>query len=107
MLGYFWSLSVEEQFYLLWPSTFVVLGWRRSAWVAVGVVALSPLARIFARLFLAGTAYADMEMFPMVADGLACGCLLALGRDWLEGQSWYTELFRPVYSIIMIASILS
>jgi peptidoglycan/LPS O-acetylase OafA/YrhL len=47
-----------------------------------------------------------MEMFPMVADSLATGCLLARGRGWLEGQEWYLKLFRPAYSVGLLALIL-
>jgi peptidoglycan/LPS O-acetylase OafA/YrhL len=104
--GHLWSLSVEEQFYLLWPCAFIALGPRRSAWVAAGVILLGPIARSAARLFLNGSPYKDLDMFPMVADSLAMGCLLARMSGWLEGQSWYLRLFRPMCSIGLLASIL-
>src|ERR1017187_2647082 len=105
-VGHLWSLSVEEQFYLLWPFAFIALGPRRAAWVAAGVILLGPAARTAARLFLNGTPYKDLSMFPMVADSLAMGCLLARLSGWLEGQGWYLRLFRPVYAIGLLASIL-
>ncbi len=105
-VGHLWSLSVEEQFYLLWPCTFVMLGPRRASWVAAGVILIGPVARTGARIFLIGTPYSDLKMFPMVADSLAMGCLLAKVSGWLEGQGWYLELFRPVYSLGLLALIL-
>ena len=101
-----WSLSVEEQFYLLWPFAFVALGPRRATWAAAGVILLAPVARIASRIFLIGTPYYDVPMFPMVADSLAMGCLLASARNWLEEKDWYRQLFRPVYSFLLLVLIL-
>jgi len=74
-LGHLWSLSVEEQFYFLWPS--VLKKWHRHR-VAIlfGVVTIAPLYRIACH-FLGLHGRAD-ETFPAVADILAIGCLLAI-----------------------------
>lgn len=98
-IGHLWSLSVEEQFYLIWPCTFVLLGSRRAGWAASCVILLGPVARAGAWLFLRRTPYYNLEMFPMVADSLAMGCLLAKIGGWLEGKSWYLQLFKPVNSM--------
>ena len=105
-VGHLWSLSVEEQFYLIWPCTVVLLGLRRAGWAAVGAVLLGPVARAGAWLLLRGTPYRDLEMFPMVADSIAMGCLLAMVGGWLERKSWYLRLFRPAYSAGLLALIL-
>jgi peptidoglycan/LPS O-acetylase OafA/YrhL len=47
-LGHSWSLAVEEQFYLLWPSLIVLLGVRRSFIGAALVLLMSPLFRSIA-----------------------------------------------------------
>lgn len=105
-IGHLWSLSVEEQFYLIWPLTFVLLGPRRAGWVAFGVILFGPFARFGDWLFLRGTPYHDLEMFPMVSDSLAMGCLLAKVSGWLETKSWYLQLFRPANSIGLLALVL-
>jgi peptidoglycan/LPS O-acetylase OafA/YrhL len=105
-IGHLWSLSVEEQFYLIWPCTFVLLGPRRAGWAGTAAVLLGPVARSGAWLFLRGTPYYDLEMFPMVADSIAMGCLLAMAGDWLERQRWYLRLFRPAYSAGLLALVL-
>jgi peptidoglycan/LPS O-acetylase OafA/YrhL len=105
-IGHLWSLSVEEQFYLIWPCTFVLLGPRRAGWAGAVAVLLGPIARSAAWLFLRGTPYYNLEMFPMVADSIAMGCLLAMAGGWLEKKSWYLRLFRPTYSAGLLALIL-
>lgn len=74
-LGHLWSLSVEEQFYVLWPG--VLKKWyRHRVVILVGVVAFAPLYRVACH-FLRLHGRAD-ETFPAVADILAIGCLLAI-----------------------------
>jgi peptidoglycan/LPS O-acetylase OafA/YrhL len=106
-IGHLWSLSVEEQFYLLWPVAFVALGWRKAAWVGAAVVLIGPAARASAWLFLRDSPYRDLSMFPMVADSLAVGCLLAGARNWLEGQRWYLKLFQPACAFGILVLILA
>jgi len=106
-VGHLWSLSVEEQFYLLWPLAFAMTNRRHGLWVAVAVILVGPCARLFDRMFLMGTPYHGLEMFPMVADSLAAGCALALLRERLESQAWYTRVFEPVPSLILLALVLT
>jgi peptidoglycan/LPS O-acetylase OafA/YrhL len=74
-LGHLWSLSVEEQFYFLWPS--VLKRWYRHRVVILfAVIAFAPLYRIACHL-LGLHGRAD-ETFPAVADILAFGCMLAV-----------------------------
>jgi peptidoglycan/LPS O-acetylase OafA/YrhL len=84
-LGHLWSLSVEEQFYLLWPG--VLKKWsasRRRISVLVAAIAFAPAYRILCHLLrLHGRAD---ETFPAVADILAVGCLLAILEPQLAPQ---------------------
>jgi len=74
-LGHLWSLSVEEQFYFLWPG--VLKRWHQHGTaILVGVILFAPIYR-FACHLLKLHGRAD-ETFPAVADILAVGCLLAI-----------------------------
>lgn len=74
-VGHLWSLSVEEQFYLLWPAILRKC-FRYRAKVLIGVIVLAPIysAACYA-LKVPGGGYGT---FPAVADNLAIGCLLAV-----------------------------
>jgi peptidoglycan/LPS O-acetylase OafA/YrhL len=91
-LQHFWTLGVEEQFYLVWPALLLIVGWwcRRTGWslrpalaVAFAVVAISSLAfSIYSTGQEAGAAY-----FSTLTRGweLALGGLLALvPTSWLK-----------------------
>src|SRR5579864_6022056 len=73
-LGHLWSISVQEQFYFLWPA--VIGKWHRHrVTILLGVIAFAPVYR--AACHFAGLHGRADETFPAVADILAIGCLLA------------------------------
>jgi len=75
-IGHLWSLSVEEQFYLLWPMALWFGGLRRATALAGLAVVAGPILRLAALL-----AYPDapvLEWFPTTCDAIATGCILAL-----------------------------
>lgn len=91
-LGHLWSLSVEEQFYFLWPG--VLKKWHRyRVAILVGVVVLAPVYRVACH-FLGLHGKAD-ETFPAVADVLAIGCLLAIFAPRLPR-------IKPGWALLMV-----
>jgi peptidoglycan/LPS O-acetylase OafA/YrhL len=80
-----WSLSVEEQFYFLWPS--VLKKWHRHR-IAIlwAVILVAPFARAaFIYFHIADGAYGNLLT---VGDNLATGCLLAMFSDRLPEIPW-------------------
>lgn len=89
-LDQFWSLSVEEQFYLLWPVALALSGVRRSRYVCVILILIAPAFRLlsFHGIWPTNPNFA----FESVCDALATGCLLALLRDKL----WNSGIYRAI-----------
>ncbi len=92
-----WSLSVEEQFYLLWPG--VLRRWyRRRVAILAGVVAFSPVYTAALHYFQwfpkVGT-----DTLPSVADGLAIGCLAAV-----FATRW-PKISKPAFAALVLAAV--
>ena len=95
-LTHFWSLAVEEQFYLLWPLVVFLARGRRLAVVAGGLFAAGPLLRLAiveARGWPVGSAY---RVTPGRVDQLALGALLAVLFRSAPGRAWLARWWRPV-----------
>jgi peptidoglycan/LPS O-acetylase OafA/YrhL len=72
-LNHFWSLAIEEQFYLFWPVTVAVLGKRGLRWAIVSMLAYSCYLR-------SAPGISDFAIYFGTTtrwDGLAVGALLA------------------------------
>jgi peptidoglycan/LPS O-acetylase OafA/YrhL len=100
--GHLWSLSVEEQFYILWPFALARLGVRRGAWVALAFFVAAPLVRTAMRLAFHGSPMEDMPIFPAVCDGIAICCLFAIGREWLLRQPLYLRFTRSPAMLLLV-----
>lgn len=97
-----WSLSVEEQFYLLWPGVLVLLGLKRSVYAALGLMLLAPAMR---GLVDTGVIPFYSEYgFEEVCDALATGCILALLRDRLWAVRSYRRLVESPYVLLVPAT---
>ena len=81
-VGHFWSLAVEEQFYLLWPFVVLLAPRRWLAHVFIGVILLSLVYRAVALVTPLEAMQVSRTVLPFAAiDALAAGALLALLRD--------------------------
>lgn len=107
-VGHLWSLSVEEQFYLLWPVAFLLLKEKRALLAALLAFAGAPLVRMALRLvFAPHSPWRDLEIFPALADNIAIGCVLALLRPTLVIQPWYLRMTSSRWLFLAIPLVFS
>ena len=81
---HYWSLSQEEQFYLVWPPLLAWVLWRR-----VSLAKMTYILAALAGVVLVHRATSSNSLFgpDMRADGMLLGCSLAVG--------WKSGLLRP------------
>ncbi|HXS04252.1 MAG TPA: acyltransferase [Rhodanobacter sp.] len=108
-VGHLWSLSIEEQFYLLWPLVLLALRERRALVVAIVAIFAAPLVRAGISWIHRGHPHSPlygMIVFPAMCDYLATGCALALLRPWLLAQGWYARLTASPWLLVTVPVIL-
>lgn len=90
-IGHFWSLAVEEQFYLIWPMLVWRLSRRSLAALCIGAV----LIGIPFRYILAAHGYNGVSLYTFTLtrlDGLMLGALVAIidtGWPRVRGGCWW------------------
>jgi peptidoglycan/LPS O-acetylase OafA/YrhL len=98
-IGPFWTLAIEEQFYILWPT--VVR--RRSVELLTRWAILIGLGAFVLRFIAACVGHYNYRFTFLRCDGLAAGALLAC---WFERRQDTPEQRRTERKIMAIAAIL-
>jgi peptidoglycan/LPS O-acetylase OafA/YrhL len=121
VLGHTWSLSVEEQFYILWPLA-LIAGLRHADRRTVAIVALAVAVAVLPWRLYVATSTAGYRTFlgtDTNADALLLGCAIAILRPRLSklsglagiaGLIVVSELWRssadtvPLFSLAAVTS---
>jgi peptidoglycan/LPS O-acetylase OafA/YrhL len=82
-MAHYWSLAVEEQFYICWPWIVLAVSRRKLELICIALLIIAPLLRLGAiNAHIAAATHFYDEITPFRMDGLAAGALLAaVSRD--------------------------
>jgi peptidoglycan/LPS O-acetylase OafA/YrhL len=102
-LGHCWSLTLEEQFYLLWPVCMAFFSRKANFRIAIGVIALSPLSRFVSYYLFPGLRENLTMMLHTRLDTIMMGCLLAL---LVDSEIWPRVKDLVVRRSVFLASLI-
>jgi peptidoglycan/LPS O-acetylase OafA/YrhL len=115
--AHFWSLSVEEHFYLLWPGLLLLAGLRGGKWTAASLAVALALWRLiefrkgWVKSYLPGVEFFDRTDIRL--DGLLWGAWTALiaVRAQSRREKWLTRFWawRPapfLLAALLVASLI-
>jgi len=112
LLAHTWSLSLEEQFYLAWPPLLVLLGKRKSRYLAVACIVFSPALRLATYVLAPSLRGMVPVMLHTRLDTIMFGCAIALFWDEPRFHFAITKLLRAdivgcSIAYILVAPVLS
>lgn len=92
VVAHFWSLSVEEQFYLVWPVLVFLLPSRHRLGATLALVLIAPVWMAYSLQTAGGLYGVNEHRSDLVFHTLLAGCLLALARS---NRRWGRVLSSP------------
>ena len=91
--GHFWTLALEQQFYLLWFPAVMIMPRRWLAPLVLGLLVCAPIFR--SAISFGASSYIDV-LLPAQADALAAGALLSLAIRGDIPLPFVSRLTMPV-----------
>lgn len=99
ILSHFWSLAVEEHFYLFWPLVVFFLSRRNVMLAAIGMVLVAMITRVV--LAKSGNPVAAYMVTPARMDALAIGAFFALA---VRGPGGLQALVKPAWILAALTA---
>jgi peptidoglycan/LPS O-acetylase OafA/YrhL len=104
--GHFWTLAVEEQFYMIWPWLVLFAPRRRLGWLMLAAVASAVIYRDLVHdVLLTQNGWAQMTIGSL--DTLGVGALLALAFRDGASPEWLQRMLRNVVLPVGLAGFLA
>jgi peptidoglycan/LPS O-acetylase OafA/YrhL len=107
-LTHFWTLGVEEQFYLCWPLVMLLVPRRALLLVTLGTIAVAPLYRLGMALLAPSLVSATLWTPFANLDSLGLGALLALSGQpgWADFRkraiAWSSRVGGPLLVVLLM-----
>jgi peptidoglycan/LPS O-acetylase OafA/YrhL len=106
-LGHTWSLSVEEQFYLIWPLPLIWVYRRSPRWALIGTIALA-LGSLGCQLALTGRENSAIRIYNGLDTNLQlllAGCIVAILRPKMPAKQLPHMIAGIVASLVLLCQI--
>ncbi len=94
--SHFWSLSVEEHFYLFWPICAILVGWRRAMGVGLALILVVALWRPWELHHVASPA-GTLQHTDMRIDYIMMGAVVALATEFYP---WAVNILKLLGSAL-------
>ncbi|HEY1579028.1 MAG TPA: acyltransferase [Terracidiphilus sp.] len=108
ILGHCWSLTLEEQFYLLWPTCIAFFSPRTNVKIASAILLLSPISRVVTYFAWPAMRFHMDMMLHTHLDTIMTGALLALAIDlklWEKARRLALYPVAPIAALVFLTCV--